>query len=244
MPSKYLNDARTGELIQKIYTADRAIATECKSYTDTNYLPLTGGTLTGNIKMSNSLANIATDSSDKYLRLLNADYSGGASLYLYGATNTSGYGKFALNAFDGTNRKELVGMPNGTLTWYGLDISPQAFSYSGTSSDVSVPNNTVKNLISFTLTKGTWLVIVNAGFLNHSTGYRVLGIATSTTSQNMDRNTIVRVGAANGSNTNLSLSCMLAVSSSTTYYVNVVQTSGSSLNVSGGTMRFRLSEKV
>lgn len=35
MPSKYLNDARTGELIQKIYTADRAIATECKGYTDT-----------------------------------------------------------------------------------------------------------------------------------------------------------------------------------------------------------------
>lgn len=34
MPSKYLNDARTGELIQKIYTADRAIATECKGYTD------------------------------------------------------------------------------------------------------------------------------------------------------------------------------------------------------------------
>ena len=35
MPNKYLNDTRTGELIQKIYTADRAIATECKGYTDT-----------------------------------------------------------------------------------------------------------------------------------------------------------------------------------------------------------------
>lgn len=60
MPSKYLNDARTGELIQKIYTADRAVATECKSYTDTNYLPLAGGTLTGAV---NGVTATASDDS-------------------------------------------------------------------------------------------------------------------------------------------------------------------------------------
>lgn len=60
MPSKYLNDARTGELIQKIYTADRAIATECKSYTDTNYLPLTGGTITGNLTVSGTITGDVT----------------------------------------------------------------------------------------------------------------------------------------------------------------------------------------
>lgn len=60
MPSKYLNDARTGELIQKIYTADRAIATECKSYTDTNCLPLTGGTITGNLTVSGTITGDVT----------------------------------------------------------------------------------------------------------------------------------------------------------------------------------------
>ena len=48
-----------------------------------DYLPLAGGTMTGSIMMSDSYANISTDASNKYLRLMNVDYNGGASLYLY-----------------------------------------------------------------------------------------------------------------------------------------------------------------
>lgn len=207
-----------------------------------SYLPLSGGTMTGQIKRNGVV--VANTADNGYVQYNGGKDDTSSYICIYGKSHSSSPGTINIRAYDGTNSNYLQLKPNGSLTWGGLDISPQAFSYSGTSSDVSVPNNTVKNLISFTLTKGTWLVIVNAGFANHSTGYRALGIATSTTSQNMDRNTIVRAGAATGSNTNLSLSCMLAVSSSTTYYVNVLQTSGSSLNVSGGSMRFRLSAKV
>ena len=208
-----------------------------------SYLPLSGGTMTGTITRNGYLAKNSADNG--YVEVLGGTDETSSYICIYGKNHSSNPGTVNIRAQDGTNSNYLQLKPNGSLTWGGLDITPQTFSYSGTSSDVSVPNNTVKNLFSFTLSKGTWLVIVNAGFANHSTGYRTLGIATSTTSQNMDRNTIVRAGAANGTNTNLSLPCILAVSSSSsTFYVNVLQTSGSSLNVSGGSMRFRLSAKV
>lgn len=214
-------------------------------------LPLSGGTLTGGLYINpdtTSGKGGVVGRTDSGIRLAAEAFgtgSAGAYIDLYGRSYSGNAGTFVICANSASGAKNLTGKTDGTLTWNSLDISPQTFSYSGTSSDVSVPNNTVKNLFSFTLSKGTWLVIVNASFANHSTGYRTLGIATSTTSQNMDRNTIVRAGAANGANTNLSLPCILAVSSSSsTFYVNVLQTSGSSLNVSGGSMRFRLSAKA
>lgn len=60
MPNKYLNDTRTGELIQKIYTADRAIATECKGYTDTKVAALVDsapGTLDTLNELATALGN-------------------------------------------------------------------------------------------------------------------------------------------------------------------------------------------
>lgn len=92
-----------------------------------DYLPLAGGTMTGGITLASVSPWIATDSSSKYLRLMNVDYSGGASLYLYGS-NRAEQGRFAIHAFDGTNRKTLTGYADGTLTW-GSDAIALAKNY-------------------------------------------------------------------------------------------------------------------
>lgn len=110
MPSKYLNDARTGELIQKIYTADRAVATECKSYTDTNYLPLAGGTLTGAV---NGVTPTAGDESTKlatteYVREEVRQHSGIPIGHIYFSVNPN--------------------IPQGSLPLFGGEFSRETYS--------------------------------------------------------------------------------------------------------------------
>lgn len=86
-------------------------------------LPLSGGTMTGNIILSDNYANIATDATNKYLRFMNLDYNGGASLYLYGSTyNSADAGSFVFNAYDGTNRKTLRGKSDGSLAWDSYNV--------------------------------------------------------------------------------------------------------------------------
>ena len=286
MPSKYLNDARTGELIQKIYTADRAIATECKSYTDTNYLPLTGGTITGNLTVSGTITGdvtgdltgnadsatndangnpitstylprtggtmtgnvvVKTNSDKNRIQIAGGNtsdgYSGGARLSLYGKTASGdNAGGFALMAYDDTDgRKNLIGKPDGTLTWDGNDITPQKYSAATTSSDVSVPNATIKNLMTFTLSKGTWVVQVIATFPANATGYRMYGISNGTTPTYLNRFYGVNVQATSGNPTIVPFTTIISVSSNTTFYLNAYHTAGTTLNVGGGYRVFRVS---
>lgn len=98
------------------------------------YLPLTGGTLTGNLTLfqvlafSSSNPVVNSGGNDRYLRLGNGDsstlYANGASLYLYGAATTGEtQGGFNLQTFDGANRSALMGRPDGTLTWGGKNVA-------------------------------------------------------------------------------------------------------------------------
>lgn len=53
----------------------------------------------------------------------------GASLLLYGKDETSYNGQFKIRVHDGTNYKELIGKPDGTLTWAGKKVA--TFNSSG-----------------------------------------------------------------------------------------------------------------
>lgn len=178
---------------------------EKQQYIVNNFLPLSGGTMTGAI-----VGNPIT---------LTADDGNG-------------------------NISSFVGNADGTANWNGFDITPQKSSNQGTTTDVNVPNNSITNLMSVNLTKGTWLIHATAGFTGNSNGYRRLGISTNTTSTNADRFKVVD-GASTGSTTShLSLTTIVPVSSTTTFYINVYQTSGSTLATSGGYVIFKLSDDV
>ena len=86
-----------------------------------NFLPLAGGTMTGNnarITMSNGESYIISYSNGLYLNGTDGSYN--SNLVLYTTSNASG---FMIQAGDGANRKRLEGKPNGTLTWDSKNIT-------------------------------------------------------------------------------------------------------------------------
>ena len=81
-------------------------------------LPLSGGTMTGQITRETYLANAGTD--DSFLALMGGkDATTGAVLELYGASHSTQKGAFQLRARNGDVYKNFVGTPNGDLTWGG-----------------------------------------------------------------------------------------------------------------------------
>ncbi len=124
-PGSAVKDPTDATVWSKVMTAADAAAL---------YLPLAGGTLTGNLTLSQVLAFSSSSpvvnagGADRYLRLGNGDsstlYANGASLYLYGASTTGeSQGGFNLQSYDGVNRSTLSGRPGGTLTWNSKNIA-------------------------------------------------------------------------------------------------------------------------
>lgn len=94
-----------------------------------DYLPLTGGTLSGWLQFSSQSGRIQMNRSsgndDGDLGIYGGSgYSTGAYLWLNGAGKASQAGYFGLRAVaDGSTYKELQGRPDGTLTWGGNSIA-------------------------------------------------------------------------------------------------------------------------
>ena len=96
------------------------------------YLPLAGGTMTGAIKWSgNDLNVIKRDSGNDGICIIGGDTDNfsGATLQLFGQTHSSYAGRFYLRAStkSGVNDTShpsvnLIGSPDGSLTWNGKEI--------------------------------------------------------------------------------------------------------------------------
>ena len=95
----------------------------------TNYLPLSGGTMTGNtlITMGNGESYVRNWANGLYLG--GTAENNASTLVLFTNSNASG---FQLQAGNGTTSKRLIGKPDGTLTWDGQPLLPvgivQAFA--------------------------------------------------------------------------------------------------------------------
>ena len=91
--------------------------------TASGYLPLSGGTMTGDISFNATFPIIKKISDDGSLGIYGGSASGkGAEIAVLGKDNTSKPGYFELRARDGTNNKILQGKPDGTLTWDGKAV--------------------------------------------------------------------------------------------------------------------------
>lgn len=87
------------------------------------FLPLSGGTMTGDITCNRANMFIKKkDTTGRLILLSGTEYGNGSSLYLNGNTYSTDKGGFQLVAHDGTSNKVLKGLPDGTLTWGGNNI--------------------------------------------------------------------------------------------------------------------------
>ncbi len=204
-----------------------------------SYLPLSGGTMTGVITRNGIV--VGTSSETSYTQYLGGTDNTSANIVLYGKNHSSQAGRVTIRAKDGSNDTALYLTPAGGLTWGGLDISPQKLT-TVAFDEKNIATGTRTNLGTFTLTKGTWLITATCQFPNNSNGYRYLGISSSSTGDQINRFSSVTCSPASGIGTHIIFSTIHAVSSSTTFYLNVTQTSGSTLTTSNSGVRlFRLS---
>lgn len=96
------------------------------------------------------------------------------------------------------------------------------------------------DIASFTLDKGTWLVIATVNFAANASGYRHV-IISDTSSVSGANYTTTWLGAPAPSDvTRIQVTTILRSSVTTTYYVEAKQNSGSSLNTSARVMYIKL----
>lgn len=67
-------------------------------------------------------AHVAGATSNRSVILSGNAYADGASLYLIAKDYSTNGGAFQINAHDGATVKTLLGKPDGTLTWGGVDV--------------------------------------------------------------------------------------------------------------------------
>ena len=95
--------------------------TDREVLTTANGLPLSGGTMTGTIKSSNTTTVIANSDSSNLGFYGGTAWNKGAYALLRGKDSTNS-GWIELYTHDGTNTKGLVLKPDGTATWGGNNI--------------------------------------------------------------------------------------------------------------------------
>ena len=86
------------------------------------YLPLSGGTMGGDIKTGTTDFITKTNNTGHLTFVGGTAWNKGGALVLRGMSESSGAGRFELYAHNGTNSTALIGNPNGTLTWGGNSV--------------------------------------------------------------------------------------------------------------------------
>ena len=117
--------------------------------TDLNdYLPLAGGTMTGEIKKAGLFACAGVDNSAIRIVGGSGGENTGSQLKLFGKDDSSNAGKFQIFADNGINSVGLVGSPNENLTWGGKTVivgteATETFSSVSVGANVSVNAGTL-----------------------------------------------------------------------------------------------------
>lgn len=153
--------------------------------------------------------------------------SGGDAHGIYSHTNGNW-----LIYFDSTGKARIP------TTLY-LSEAPMLLGHSGAlgdiktanlSSDLTIATATNKAVVSIQLYAGTWIIVARARFSANATGYRKINITSTSASSDCH----MQVPAVSGAVTQLALTRIVSPTTTTTYYLNAYQNSGSSLTMSAG----------
>lgn len=247
-----------------------------------DFLPLSGGTLTGDLTINNAgTLNLlkTTDASgttanavpliigaqtsqhiemDTNEILCKSDGTTPTTLYLQDSTGTvevSGSGGLkvaATTAASSTSTGALrvaggAGIAGKLYTGGNLSVTGTITASSSiTTNNHSSAIGTIKSasltaakncstatdtmICSISLEAGTWVVVGNGRFPANATGYRHINISSTSA----DNGVHIQVPAVNGAVTQLMSTVIVSPTSTTTYYLNGYQNSGSTLSLPAG----------
>ena len=172
--TKFLNKTEYAESLSRMRSyIDGVVPTKLSDLTDDvvagNYLPLSGGTMTGAITFANANNTVvglqATNAGGTGLNNLDIgwSWSGGAGAGVALRSNTatatgSGPGSFDIYARSGTaaaNTRHLIGKPDGTLSWGGSFTATSIIKDGGTSSQFLKADGSVDSTAYLPLSGGT-----------------------------------------------------------------------------------------
>lgn len=134
---------------------------EKMQYLANNYLPLSGGTMTGYLTMGAEYIERNVDNASLTL-CGGTSYSNGAYVSLNGKDKSANAGVFYLVANDGTNSKSFKGNPDGTLTWGGNNVITSAITGNIISAEANVelPADAITEICRVTVpVDGIYLII-------------------------------------------------------------------------------------
>lgn len=117
----YLDNVDWTNVLGNTYVTQEDVEDMISSADLDNYLPLSGGTMTGEIMFSAGGVAIRKSTDDSMLTIAGgSDITHGAFLRLYGTDYVTNQGSFSLAT---PNNKVLQGNTDGTLTWDGNKVA-------------------------------------------------------------------------------------------------------------------------
>lgn len=132
-----------------------------------SYLPLSGGTMTGEIKRSGNA--IVCSSNTGYITIFGGTDNTSPYITLYGKSHSSYAGRITLRTGDGTNNPAMILYPNGTATWDSSNIVTDSTVHNllvvetKTSSSATISANGTKDF-SISVSKSGYTPIGIVGF--------------------------------------------------------------------------------
>lgn len=203
-----------------------------------DYVAKTGGTMTGALKAPNSTIYNANAPMLEFAASTDTSTIGG----VWEDTTTR---RTAIRQIHANGFYEDYILPANTAvsesSAYDLLSSKVTGSHVFTnSSELTAPHNTLTNIATITLPAGVWIVQFMGLFASDPHGTRQIGLGGSIADPNMTRYTKSIVQASDGGDTEIAVTTVLRPETQTTYYLNVIQTSGSTLSVIGGIDATRL----
>ena len=184
-----------------------------------NYVLKEGDTMTGDLENTSASTRRTVMQGNRF--------------YAENTNNTAQNAALYYNGIAATN-----GANTATLTPTGLDLDGTTLTSAiGTqlrsNGTTSVPNNTWTATGSFTLAKGTWVIIAYTQFPNNTTGVRGMNLHQTAGSSSGQTSEYADCGNAVGGTfvSRLRVVVTRVVGASTTFYINAYQNSGSAQTV-------------
>ena len=204
------------------------------------YLPLSGGTMTGTLKL-HTTNGLEFPAASGYTSDQNGNFTHkrNNTADAWELKNNAGTAEFSVKwetgeITNGVWKGTAIAVANGGT---GATTKANARANLGifqgwqdlSPNDVNVPNNTLTELYSLNLTAGTYLIIYGAYFAANSTGNREIGIGNDTTAVSYGHITHLSQRAADGIGTWMVLTALEKRSTANIYFM-AKQNSGSSLS--------------